>query len=154
MSTSARRRLIKDFKRLQTDAPQGISAAPKDETNVLFWEAIIFGPEETAWEGGTFKLTLSFTEDYPQKAPEVKFTTKIFHPNVYADGSICLDILQKQWSPIFDVLAILTSIQSLLTDPNPSSPANAEAARLFETDKTEYYKRVKDVVEQSWEFAD
>lgn len=30
---------------------------------------------------------------------------------VYADGSICLDILQNQWSPIYDVAAILTSIQ-------------------------------------------
>lgn len=30
---------------------------------------------------------------------------------VYADGAICLDILQNQWSPIYDVSAILTSIQ-------------------------------------------
>jgi len=153
MSTSARRRLIRDFKRLQSDAPQGISAAPKDD-NILEWEAVIFGPEDTAWEGGTFRLTMSFSEDYPQKSPEVKFKSKIFHPNVYADGSICLDILQKHWSPIYDIAAILTSIQSLLCDPNPASPANAEAARLFETDKTEYTRRVKDIVEQSWEFGD
>ena len=32
-------------------------------------------------------------------------------PSVYADGGICLDILQNQWSPIYDVSAILTSIQ-------------------------------------------
>jgi len=30
---------------------------------------------------------------------------------VYADGSICLDILQNRWSPTYDVSAILTSIQ-------------------------------------------
>ena len=52
-------------------------------------------------------------------------------PAVYADGGICLDILQNQWSPIYDVSAILTSIQSLLCDPNPNSPANSEAARLY-----------------------
>jgi ubiquitin-conjugating enzyme E2 A len=73
---------------------------------------------------------------------------------VYADGSICLDILQKQWTPIYDTVAILTSIQSLLTDPNPDSPANAEAARLFVENKREYYRRVRSCVEQSWEDCD
>uniref|UniRef100_A0A452Y5B5 UBC core domain-containing protein n=1 Tax=Aegilops tauschii subsp. strangulata TaxID=200361 RepID=A0A452Y5B5_AEGTS len=69
---------------------------------------------------------------------------------VYADGSICLDILQNQWSPIYDVAAILTSIQSLLCDPNPNSPANSEAARLFSENKREYNRKVREVVEQSW----
>lgn len=58
------------------------------------WEAIIFGPQDTPFEDGTFKLTLEFTEEYPNKPPTVKFVSKMFHPNVYADGSICLDILQ------------------------------------------------------------
>ena len=44
---------------------------------------------------------------------------------VYNDGGICLDILQNQWSPIYDICSILTSIQSLLCDPNPNSPANS-----------------------------
>ena len=50
-------------------------------------------------------------QDYPNKPPVVKFVSKLFHPNVYADGAICLDILQNQWSPIYDIAAILTSIQ-------------------------------------------
>ena len=74
----------------------------------------------------------------------------MFHPNIYADGKICLDILQNQWSPIYDISAILTSIQSLLSDPNPASPANAEASQLYERDRREYNKRVRAVVESSW----
>ena len=58
--------------------------------------------------------------------------------------------MQKEWSPIYDIAAILTSIQSLLCDPNPNSPANSEAARLFNEDKYEYNTRVRDVVEKSW----
>lgn len=68
-------------------------------------------PHDTPFEDGTFKLTIEFTEEYPNKAPTVRFVSKMFHPNVYADGGICLDILQNRWSPTYDVSAILTSIQ-------------------------------------------
>lgn len=94
-------------------------------------------------------LRLILSEEYPNKAPVVKFKTAMFHPNIYADGGICLDILQNQWSPIYDVAAVLISIQSLLGEPNPNSPANSEAARMFVNDKREYNKRVKEVVEAS-----
>ncbi|XP_075474044.1 ubiquitin-conjugating enzyme E2 2-like isoform X1 [Primulina tabacum] len=167
MSTASRKRLMRDFKRLQQDPPAGISGAPYDN-NIMLWNAVIFGPDDTPWDGvmlfllvqmiinfingdhSTFKLTLQFTEDYPNKAPTVRFVSRMFHPNIYADGSICLDILQNQWSPIYDVAAILTSIQSLLCDPNPNSPANSEAARLFSENKREYNRKVREIVEQSW----
>merc|ERR1711991_391322 len=140
---------MRDFKQIQKDPPEGISAAPQD-TNILKWQAVIFGPDGTEWEDATFQLSLDFSEEYPNKAPLVKFLTPIFHPNVYADGSICLDILQNQWSPIYDIAAILMSIQSLLTDPNPKSPANSEAARLYLENRREYLRRVKELVEKNW----
>jgi len=149
MSTPARRRLMRDFNRIQSEPPSGITGAPS-ENNIMQWQAVIFGPEDTPWEDGTFKLSLEFNEDYPNKPPTVRFLSKMFHPNVYADGSICLDILQNQWSPIYDIAAILTSIQSLLTDPNPNSPANNEAARLFQENRKEYNRKVKEIVEKSW----
>ena len=100
--------------------------------------------------GATLRLELQFTEEYPNKPPTVKFLTKLFHPNVYTNGAICLDILQNQWSPIYDVAAILTSIQSLLTDPNPNSPANVEAAKLYQENRREYEKKVEAMVTLSW----
>merc|ERR1712129_289589 len=121
---------------------------------IMLWDAVIFGPDDSPWEGGTFKLSMAFSEDYPNKAPKVKFITKMFHPNIYADGSICLDILQHNWSPIYDIAAILTSIQSLLTDPTPNSPANVEAAKLYQENRREYEKRVASIVEQSWDTDD
>eukprot|EP01091_Cochliopodium_minus_P018511 TRINITY_DN7532_c0_g1_i1.p1 TRINITY_DN7532_c0_g1~~TRINITY_DN7532_c0_g1_i1.p1 ORF type:complete len:169 (+),score=42.78 TRINITY_DN7532_c0_g1_i1:25-531(+) len=153
MSTPARRRLMRDFKRITKEPPDGVSAAP-NENNIMMWHAVIFGPEETTWEGGTFKLSMEFTEEYPNKAPKVLFLSEMFHPNIYKDGSICLDILQNKWSPIFDISAILTSIRSLLPDPNPNSPANAEAARLFVENKREYNKKVQEKVELSWQGDD
>ncbi|XP_017560797.1 ubiquitin-conjugating enzyme E2 B isoform X2 [Pygocentrus nattereri] len=119
MSTPARRRLMRDFKRLQEDPPTGVSGAPS-ENNIMLWNAVIFGPVGTPFE------------------------------DVYADGSICLDILQNRWSPTYDVSSILTSIQSLLDEPNPNSPANSQAAQLYQENKREYEKRVSAIVEQSW----
>ncbi|CAD8057950.1 unnamed protein product [Paramecium primaurelia] len=149
MSTNSRMRLVRDLQKLKQMIPQGFQAAPFDD-NILLWEAVIFGPDQTIWDGGIFKLLLEFTEEYPLKPPNVIFKTKIFHPNVYTDGKICLDILQNQWSPIYDVWAILTSIRSLLNDPNPDSPANSEAAKLYLEDKITYFKRVEECVEESW----
>lgn len=74
----------------------------------------------------------------------------MFHPNVYASGELCLDILQNRWSPTYDVSAILTSVQSLLNDPNSASPANVEAAQLWKENRKEYVRRVKETVEESW----
>eukprot|EP01038_Epipyxis_sp_PR26KG_P011627 gene11627-15574_t len=149
MSTPARKRLMRDFKALQKDPPTGIQAAPMDN-NVMNWQAVIFGPDDTPWEGGTFRLLIEFSEDYPQKPPAIKFLSRMFHPNIYIDGKICLDILKQQWSPIYDTSAVLTSIQSLLSDPNPASPANAEASQLYDQDRREYDRRVREVVAESW----
>ncbi|KPM03508.1 ubiquitin-conjugating enzyme E2 A-like protein [Sarcoptes scabiei] len=121
MSTPARRRLMRDFKRLQEDPPAGVSGAPTDN-NIMLWNAVIFGPRDTPFEDGTFKLTLEFTEEYPNKPPTVRFMSKMFHPNVYADGN----------------------------EPNPNSPANSLAAQLYQENRREYEKRVAAIVEQSW----
>lgn len=114
------------------------------------WNAVIIGPSETPFEDGTFRLILQFDEQYPNKPPVVKFILEMFHPNVYASGELCLDILQNRWSPTYDVSSILTSIQSLLNDPNISSPANVEAANLYKDHRSQYVKRVKETVEKSW----
>jgi len=149
MSTNCRKRLIRDFRRLSSDPPGGISGSPLPD-NIMLWNAVIFGPGDTPFEDGTFKLLLTFDESYPNKPPTVKFLSRMFHPNVYANGELCLDILQNRWSPTYDVAAILTSIQSLLHDPNPNSPANAEAAQLYRENMKEYVRRVKATVEESW----
>ena len=171
------------WKSPQEDPPAGVSGAP-GENNIMLWNAVIFGPHETPFEvdynsyslqillkgfnvcfqDGTFKLTLEFSEEYPNKPPVVKFLSKVSSRNVlknqftlviisdvppkhlrrrrhlprHPPGIRKLSIQylipvssQNRWSPTYDVSAILTSIQSLLSDPNPNSPANSMAAQLF-----------------------
>ncbi|CAE7450966.1 UBC2 [Symbiodinium sp. CCMP2592] len=49
---------------------------------------------------------------------------------------------------------MLRPCESLLTDPNPSSPANSEAAKLWSENRREYNRRVTEIVEESWAAAD
>ena len=91
------------------------------------------------YEGLTYKLSLAFPNDYPFKAPTVKFETPCFHPNVDQFGNICLDILKEKWSSVYDVRAVLLSIQSLLGEPNNASPLNAQAAQMW--DNQQEYKK-------------
>eukprot|EP00345_Euplotes_harpa_P010367 CAMPEP_0168345182 /NCGR_PEP_ID=MMETSP0213-20121227/17382_1 /TAXON_ID=151035 /ORGANISM="Euplotes harpa, Strain FSP1.4" /LENGTH=177 /DNA_ID=CAMNT_0008353311 /DNA_START=13 /DNA_END=546 /DNA_ORIENTATION=- len=94
MASTAFRRLMRDFKKFEEETPEGINATPTAE-NLMEWEAVIIGPEETIWEGGIFKLKMVFSEEYPNKAPDVRFVNKMFHPNIYNDGTICIDILSS-----------------------------------------------------------
>ena len=74
-------RLMRDLSRIEKESEQeGVMASP-DENDFFSWEALIFGPDNTPWEGGMFKLLLNFPEDYPAKPPKVKFISNVFHPN-------------------------------------------------------------------------
>ena len=142
---------MKDVKRMKTEPPDGTMLDDEPvANNIMCWRAALFGPPDTLWDGLVATLLFEFTEEYPNKAPTVRFLVPLFHPNIYADGSICLDILQNQWSPMYDISAILASLSSLLCDPNPASPANPEAAKLFEKDRVRYDQKVRECVEASW----
>ena len=133
-------------KRLQSELMQIMMAGDKDATafpdgdNLFEWVGTIKGAKDTVYEGLSYKLSLSFGKDYPFTAPTVKFVTPCFHPNVDAYGNICLDILKEKWSALYSVSTILTSLRSLLSDPNNDSPLNGYAAQLWDNQKE--YKTV------------
>ena len=70
-----------ETQRLLADPAPGISASP-DENNQRHFHVVIFGPKDTPFDGGLFKLELFLPEDYPMAAPKVRFLTKIYHPNI------------------------------------------------------------------------
>lgn len=133
-------------------SPPGISVSLSDENNLYEWEAIMVGPEDSPFAGGTFRLRISFPKDYPTSPPRVCFLTEMFHPNVFAeDGRVCIDILQnaEKWKPEYGIETVLVAIQILLGEPNPLSPANCEAGDLYQTDFPEYSRKVRYIVRRS-----
>jgi ubiquitin-protein ligase len=100
---------------------------------------------QSPWEGGTYRLDLTFTEDYPSKPPKCTFKPPLFHPNVYPSGNVCLSILDeaKDWVPTITVVDILRGIQDLLSEPNLKDPAQREAFVMARDRPAEYEKAVK-----------
>ena len=96
MGTSALRRLMAEYKQILKNAPDGIIAGPIKEENYFEWEAAITGPEGTVFEDGVFVARLVFPQDYPLNPPTMRFTSKIFHPNIYPDGKVCISFLHPQ----------------------------------------------------------
>ncbi|KZV79093.1 ubiquitin-conjugating enzyme 9 [Exidia glandulosa HHB12029] len=149
MSGICRTRLAEERKQWRKDHPFGFYAHPSKlqdgSQNLLEWQVGIPGKEKTSWEGGVFKLVMTFPEDYPAKPPKCKFSPPLFHPNVYPSGTVCLSILdeEKGWKPGITIKQILLGIQELLNDPNINDPAQSEAYTLFRNDKVAYDRKIR-----------
>lgn len=148
-SGSVTKRLQQELVSVMQGDDGQVSAFPSGDS-LFDWIGTIKGPEETSYEGLTYRLRLQFTEEYPFKAPAVKFETGCFHPNVDSQGNICLDILKEKWSAAFSVKSILQSIQSLLGDANVDSPLNTHAAKLWdERDMSDEYRSLVEKMHSS-----
>ena len=102
------------------------------------WVAKMDGPHGTPYDGGTFFLDITFSHNYPFTPPRVKFLTRIYHPNINAEGAICLDLLKDQWSPALRMSQLIMSIASLLGEPNPDDPLVLSIAKVYKSDPRRY----------------
>ena len=162
------KRLMKEFRELSSlEVAQGMVAGPVDADNLFEWEAVVMGPPGTPYDGGCFAARVSFPQDYPMSPPTMKFTSPMWHPNVFANGVVCISILhspgdamyaayehpQEQWSPLQSLEKILLSVLSMLAEPNPFSPANVDAAKQWRDDREGFNRKVDEIVRQSLGFA-
>eukprot|EP00271_Cylindrocystis_brebissonii_P005915 TRINITY_DN18314_c0_g1_i1.p1 TRINITY_DN18314_c0_g1~~TRINITY_DN18314_c0_g1_i1.p1 ORF type:complete len:864 (+),score=94.61 TRINITY_DN18314_c0_g1_i1:442-3033(+) len=98
------------------------------------WEVRIEGPPASPYAGGSFLLDLHFPPTYPAKPPKISFRTKIFHPNVFWNGQICLPLLQHlggDWTPACSIVQVLKAVVDILETPCLSTLVPGDAARLF-----------------------
>lgn len=100
MEKISQERLAQERRDFKKSRLFGFYAKPMKNTdgtmNMYKWECGIPGPKGSPWEGGIYDLTLEFPEDYPTSPPKAKFKDRLFHPNIYPSGSVCLSILNEE----------------------------------------------------------
>lgn len=168
LSASGRRRLMKELEMLKREDSLGIQAflAKNENGEELLeeWDFLIAGPPDSLYDGYTLHAKMHFPSKYPFQPPTFKFITPMFHPNIYADGVVCISILHPEpndptdtenencaWTPGQNVRTICLSIISLLTAPNIFSPANVDASKMLRDDPDVFEETVKNLLEKSKE---
>lgn len=159
------RKQLAEFRKRPVD---GFSAGLVDDNNVYEWDITIFGPPDTLYDGGFLRARMTFPPEFPLLPPKLRFTTQMWHPNIYSDGTVCISILHppgndeygyedagERWLPVHGIESILVSVTSLLASDNPNteSPANIDAAKELRDDPAAYKKKVRRLVRKSAEEA-
>lgn len=156
------KKLQKEFHEINSKGDANFTVGLINEDNFFKWNVTIEGPENTIYEGSILRALLTFPADYPLNPPDMTFQTKMWHPNIFKNGKVCISILHppvvdetnlqerldEKWRPVLGVKEIVLSVSSMLISPNLESPANVDAAVLFKSDLPAYKKLVRKCLEE------
>lgn len=148
-------RLLQEMKEIQTDK-HGITAGTGDRMRIVFHEdnlytvnATLVGPPFTPYANGYFNVDILVPSDYPFTPPEIRFATRIWHPNIFLEsGHVCINILQQGgWSASWTLHHAMLVVYSLLSDPlldGNRMSANAPAGEMYEADRHHFVNEAQE----------
>lgn len=163
LSLPAINRLKAEEKALIRDAPEcGFIASPKMTQSGLkdyaVWDIYIKGCTDSLYAGTVMHAVIEFTYDYPISPPKMRFVSKMFHPNIYNDGKVCISTLHvadddpssyespdEKWTPVHGIRTIVLGVISILNEPNIVSPANVDASKMLKDDTDSYNTKVRNL---------
>ncbi|KAM4701301.1 ubiquitin-conjugating enzyme E2 T isoform 2-T2 [Discoglossus pictus] len=139
-------RLKRELQLLTTEPPPGVTCW-QHEDHLDELRAQVVGGSGSPYEGGIFNLEIIVPERYPFEPPKMHFLTPIYHPNIDSAGRICLDILKLPpkgaWRPALNISTVLTSIQLLMSEPNPDDPLMADISSEFKYNRSAFLSNAR-----------
>ena len=148
MAARQQKRLSKELNDINNDPISGVTIELVQDS-IVNWNVKIAGPAGTPYEGGTFVVNVDFSDNYPFKCPNMKFVTKIYHPNIKTDtGEICAEAIKNSWVPTLNAQFIIKMLVELITQPNGDNPQEAEIAREFIQSKSTFEEKAKEFTEK------
>ena len=147
----AMKRIKKDFFEINENSNPNISLIVQlpEEDNIFKWRVTLTGPKDSFYKGSLLILIAEFPDNYPESAPEIYFTTPIYHLNInpYNNigvklGHVSLDFLNN-WKPEYTIRETFIYIFGLLYKPNPDNAYGLERANEFRFNKQLYEDKIK-----------
>ncbi|CAE8664431.1 unnamed protein product, partial [Polarella glacialis] len=119
------RRLAREMGRLLREPHMAYDVFPGVGADALScWRVIMEGPADSPYAGGCWLLYALFPPEYPNKAPDVRFVTRIRHCNVNAHGRVCHSILDRNWAADTSMATVLNCVYGLLLQPDKHEPVD------------------------------
>jgi ubiquitin-protein ligase len=140
---TALRRIQKELRDIQNNPIEGVTVSP-DDANLFNWKCSIKADPQSPYRGGTFSFKLELPENFPFKAPNVTFTTKIYHPGINEEGAVCVPVLRNEWKPSVTLSSVLSIIQEKLNNPSADDPFEPDIAALLKTDEAKFQAMAKE----------
>ena len=136
---------------------KGIKASPLVDDDLWEWQVVIYGPEDSLYEGGIYYYKITLPKDYPFKPPEVTKLTPWLHVNNHptagcnTDCHICLPepigavgkCGMNSWSPGRKIYDVMQAIRHAMKNPNFDKPGDTELAALYQRDKDAYARKIQ-----------
>lgn len=105
-------------------------------------------PNSNIYNQAAFQIEIKLPPEYPFKAPELRFVTKIYHPNVDDQGKICVDVLNSNetFKPTTSLTEVVKAVVTLIDHPNIDHALTPEIAAQYTSKRSEFDRKALEMV--------
>lgn len=155
MATSVNKRILNEVTKLKelekNNDPQGLKflldKSPVDDpsSNIILGRIL---PKSDIYNQAAFQIEIKLPAEYPFKAPELRFITRIYHPNVDEQGKICVDVLNSNetFKPTTSLVEVVKAVVTLIDNPNIDHALTPEIANQYTTKREEFNRKALEMV--------